>query len=53
MFGADGKPAHLVEQGEDASELEGSRIKFWLDSEQVEVENSKIRVETGGKAAIL
>ena len=51
----DGKsvPAKLVERGEDASELEGARIKFWLDSEQVKVENSKIRVETGGKAAIL
>ena len=45
-------PAKLVERGADASELEGSRIKFWLDSEQVEVENSKISVQTGGKAAI-
>jgi len=46
MFG-DGKDpvVRLKELGENASELEGSRIKFWLDSEQVEVENSRIRIE--------
>lgn len=53
MFGADGKPAHLVEQGEDASELEGSRIKFWLDSEQVEVEKSAIKVKATNDKEIL
>lgn len=43
MF-ADGEDrlARLVESGENASSLEGSRIKFWLDSEQVEIENSRI-----------
>lgn len=42
----DGKEtlAHLVERGQDDSELEGTRIKFWIDSEQVEVENSRIGV---------
>lgn len=45
MFG-NGKdfPARLVDAGENASELEGERIKFWLDSEQVEVEKSAIKV---------
>ena len=49
MFGegAEGL-ASLVESGDDASELTGSRIRFWLDSEQVEVENSRIAVEDGG-----
>jgi len=47
MFG-DGKGslAHLVEHGQDASELEGARIKFWLDAEQVEVDNSQIGVRS-------
>ena len=47
MFG-DGKEvlAHLAENGEDASEIGGTRIKFWLDSEQVEVDNSSIGVKT-------
>ena len=53
MFG-DGKTvlAHLAERGEDASELDGARIKFWLDSEQVEVDDSRIGVEArrGAKA---
>jgi len=42
----DGKEtlAHLTDRGQDGSELEGTRIKFWLDSEQVEVENSRIGV---------
>jgi len=45
MFG-DGKGtlAHLADHGQDASEIEGARIKFWLDAEQVEVENSQIGV---------
>jgi len=46
MFGdKDGLRARLVENGEDASALEGSRIKFWLDAEQVEVEDSRITTE--------
>lgn len=45
MFG-DGKgvPARLVDSGENAGEIEGTRIKFWLDSEQVEVQDSRIGV---------
>lgn len=46
MFG-DGKgtPARLTEGGERASALEGSRIRFWLESRQVEVDDSKITTE--------
>lgn len=47
--GGDGRLARLVERGEDASELEGTRIKFWLDAEQVEVENSRIHANSAGK----
>ena len=49
MFG-DGKEicARLVERGEDASAVEGTRIRFWLDAEQVEVEGSKISTEQKG-----
>ena len=49
MFG-DGTNAvaRLVERGEDAAALEGTRIKFWLDSEQIEVEDSRISTEQKG-----
>ena len=54
MFG-DGKGgvARLVEGGEEASELEGDRIRFWLDTEQVEVENARITTEQAGEGALL
>lgn len=49
MFGdASGRPAALVERGSQTNELEGDRIRFWLDSEQVEVSNSRITAEHGG-----
>ena len=49
MFG-DGKAtfARLVDRGDDAGALEGGRIRFWLDTEQVEVENSRISSEQKG-----
>ena len=49
MFG-DGKGvlARLVERGEDEGALEGTCIRFWLDAEQVEVENSRISAEQKG-----
>ena len=49
MFG-NGKDvvARLVERGEESGALEGSRIRFWLDTEQVEVENSRISTEQKG-----
>jgi len=55
MFGDEANPtARLVDSGKDAGALEGARIKFWLDTEQVEVERSRISVRTGtGKGKIL
>ena len=37
--------ARLVEQGNEAGALEGTRIRFWFDSEQVEVEGSRISTD--------
>lgn len=49
MFG-DGKgaKARLVDRSDNAGELEGVSIKFWLDSEQVEVEGARIGVPKKG-----
>ena len=54
MFG-DGNAtfARLVERGDDAGALEGTRIRFWLDTEQVEVENSRISSEQKGGVSFL
>jgi len=49
MFGGgDGKLAHLSEGGKNGSELDGTRIKFWIDSEQIEVDNSTVTTQAGG-----
>ena len=50
MFG-DGKSvkAALRSGGEQAETLIGSRIRFWLDTEQVEVEDSDIRMKGSGE----
>ena len=54
MFGNDkGMLARLVEGGNDASALAGARIKFWLDAEQVEVEDSRISTEQKGGMSFL
>lgn len=46
LFGdRQGEVARLVENGDDRGALEGTRIRFWLDSERVEVEGSRIQVE--------
>ena len=52
MFGDDGKGgnARLVDNGDHPGELEGERIRFWLDAEQVEVEN--VRITTGPKGGM-
>lgn len=48
MFGdAGGQPAHLQEA--DGNAVDGSRIKFWLDAEQVEVVDSVLTVRKVGK----
>ena len=40
--------ARLNESGENAAQLEGTRIRFWLDTEQVEVDNPRISAESQG-----
>jgi hypothetical protein len=45
MYGEPGKPAKLADGGRRHSEVEGRKISFWLDSEQVEVEGSMLTVD--------
>jgi len=46
MFGdKTGAKARLVDGGEGNSAVEGTRIRFWLDTERVEVEDSVIQSE--------
>ena len=45
MYGEPGQPAKLAEGGRRYSEVEGRKISFWLDSDQVEVEGSKLTVD--------
>lgn len=57
MFG-DGKEAfaRLADAGDaetPPSEVEGMSIRFWLDTEQVEVRDSRIRTQGGGKKGVL
>lgn len=54
MFG-DGKGAYarLEENEGGGRELEGRRIRFWLDTEQVEVDEPRITVGRGGKGDVL
>ena len=40
--------ARLSESGGNAARLEGTRIRFWLDTEQVEVDNPRISAESKG-----
>lgn len=47
MFGGSDEPAHLQEA--DGNAVDGSRIKFWLDAEQVEVVDSVLTVKKAGK----
>ena len=51
MYGDGGKVQARLSEGGAENELAGSRIRFWLDSEQVDVDNSDIKVERqdGGK----
>lgn len=48
MHGAEGAPARLSDGGERKAEVEGSRITFWADTEQVEVVDSAVTVDTKG-----
>jgi len=49
MFGDGGSSAHMAD--ESGNDLAGSHIRFWLDSEQVDVRNADIHVnkQDGGK----
>ena len=54
MFGDGGESlARLTERSEGMRSLEGTRIKFWIESEQVEVDNSKITAERKGGEGLL
>lgn len=44
---AGGLPARLEENEDGRSVLEGSRIRFWLDSERVEVDRTAIEIDQG------
>ena len=53
MFGdGDGAYARLVEEGAERRELEGRRIRFWLDTEQVEVDGPRITVGRTGEGVV-
>lgn len=49
MYGdGEGVMARLADLGKRKSEVEGRKITFWIDSEQVEVEGSTVTLDTGG-----
>lgn len=43
-----GEKARLVDDSKRRSEVEGVKITFWADSEQVEVEGSTVTLDAGG-----
>ena len=47
MYGADSAPARLYQGGKKASTVQGERITFWLNSEQVEIEKPVVTVPGG------
>ena len=47
MYGADSEPARLYQGGKKASTVQGARITFWLNSEQVEIEKPVVTVPGG------
>lgn len=47
MFGVPGAPARLVDDSKKRSVVEGSKITFWTDSEQVEVDAPTILLDGG------
>ena len=47
MYSSDEITAELREEGKKGSEVKGEKITFWIDSEQVEVENPVITVPGG------
>ena len=47
MYSSDEAVAELREEGKKGSEVKGEKITFWIDSEQVEVENPVITMPGG------
>lgn len=47
MYSSDEITAELREEGKKGSEVRGAKITFWIDSEQVEVENPVITMPGG------
>ena len=47
MYSSDEITASLREEGKKGSEVKGEKITFWIDSEQVEVENPVITMPGG------
>jgi lipopolysaccharide transport protein LptA len=47
MYSSDEITAELREEGKNGSEVKGEKITFWIDSEQVEVENPVITMPGG------
>ena len=47
MYSSDDITASLREEGKKGSEVKGEKITFWIDSEQVEVENPVITMPGG------
>lgn len=45
MYGKEGAPAKLVERSGDRSSVSGSKIVFWIDTEQVQVTAPTITME--------
>ena len=45
MYGKEGAPAKLVERGGDRSSVAGRKITFWIDTEQVSVDDPEITLE--------
>lgn len=45
-----GVMARLIDAGKRRSEVEGRKITYWIDTEQVEVEGSTVTVDAGGMA---
>lgn len=48
MYGDGPVAAKLVDASKKKSEVVGSKITFWVDSDQVEVENSTVTLDAGG-----
>lgn len=47
LYGNESAPARLVERSGDRSSVAGSKITFWIDTEQVEVVSPVISMEAG------